>query len=109
MATHSRNRCVVWNSRRESHLGSGHVRPRQQTGHMIASDLIRAAAKTLVSRGPSTYGSRWRSTQPTLRSSEGPLLRPTTQVVDDALLAQRTTRHASVAAVQDQPVVGVQL
>src|SRR5690349_10042689 len=65
MATHSRNRCVVWNSRRESHLGSGHVRPRQQTGHMIASDLIRAAAKTLASRGPSTYGSRKNSTQPT--------------------------------------------
>jgi hypothetical protein len=34
----------VRNSRRETHLGSGLVRPRQQTGHMIASDPIRTAA-----------------------------------------------------------------
>src|SRR6266852_2849743 len=37
-----RNRHTVWNSCRETHLGSGHVRPHQQTGHMIASDPIRA-------------------------------------------------------------------
>src|SRR5438034_10688787 len=36
-----RNRHVVWTSCREPHLGSGHVRPRQQAGHMIASDPIR--------------------------------------------------------------------
>src|SRR6266568_2155265 len=36
-----RNRHVVWTSCREPHLGSSHVRPRQQTGHMIASDPIR--------------------------------------------------------------------
>src|SRR5216683_100581 len=35
-----RRRLVVWTSRRGTHLGSGHVRPRQQTGHMIASDRI---------------------------------------------------------------------
>src|SRR5262249_53550566 len=37
------------------------------------------------------------------------LLGPATQVVDQALLAQRTARHAGVAAVQDQPVMGMQL
>src|SRR5882762_1358888 len=35
-----RRRLAVWTSRRGTHLGSGHVRPRQQTGHMIASDRI---------------------------------------------------------------------
>src|SRR5258707_9754954 len=35
-----RRRVNVWTSRRGTHLGSGHVRPRQQTGHMIASDRI---------------------------------------------------------------------
>src|SRR5712664_467193 len=52
-----RRRLVVWTSRRGTHLGSGHVRPRQQTGHMIASDRIHTN-KTLATRGPSTYGSR---------------------------------------------------
>ena len=35
-----RRRLAVWTSRRGTHLGSGHVRPLQQTGHMIASDRI---------------------------------------------------------------------
>jgi len=52
-----RNRWTVWNSRRGNHLGSGHVRPRQQTGHMIASDPMHHR-RPLASRGPSTYGSR---------------------------------------------------
>lgn len=30
----------VRNSRRGTHLGSGHMRPRHQTGHMSASDPI---------------------------------------------------------------------
>ncbi len=33
-------RRTVWNSCRGNHLGSGHVRPQQQAGHMIASDPI---------------------------------------------------------------------
>src|SRR5437868_5843142 len=33
------------------------MRPRQQAGHMIASDPIPHAAVSLASRGPSTYGS----------------------------------------------------
>ena len=36
----SKGRLPVWSSRRGTHLGSGHVRPRQQAGHMIASDPI---------------------------------------------------------------------
>ena len=37
------------------------------------------------------------------------LARPFAQIGDQALLAQRPARDADVAAVQDQPVVGVQL
>ena len=37
------------------------------------------------------------------------LARPLAQVGDDALLAQRLARHASVAPVQNKPMVGVQL
>src|SRR5215472_4925605 len=44
-----------------------------------------------------------------LRRSESPLLWPAAEIDDDALLAQRAARHARVAAVQDEPVVGVQL
>src|SRR5262245_58813288 len=51
------HRLLVWNSRRGPHLGSGHVRPHQQTGHMIAIASIRRCS-SLVGRGPSTYGSR---------------------------------------------------
>src|SRR6266536_5903241 len=43
---------------REPHLGSGHVRPHQQTGHMAAIASIRNRVPPLASRGPSTYGSR---------------------------------------------------
>src|SRR5258708_32433494 len=32
----AQGRDPVWDSRRGNHLGSGHVRPRQQTEHMIA-------------------------------------------------------------------------
>src|ERR1700694_3982095 len=32
----AQRRNPVWTSRRGTHLGSGHIRPRQQTGHMIA-------------------------------------------------------------------------
>jgi hypothetical protein len=35
-----KGRLPVWNSRCGTHLGSGHVRPRQQAGHMIASDPV---------------------------------------------------------------------
>src|SRR5437879_6003751 len=42
----------------EPHLGSGHVRPHQQTGHMAAIASIRNRIPPLASRGPSTYGSR---------------------------------------------------
>src|SRR5215467_13525488 len=51
------HRLLVWNSRRGPHLGSGRVRPHQQTGHMIAIASIRRCSP-LVGRGPSTYGSR---------------------------------------------------
>jgi hypothetical protein len=49
--TGSRGRLHVWPSRRENHLGSGHVRPRQQTGHMIATDPTHASVKALQARG----------------------------------------------------------
>src|SRR5262249_5223769 len=45
------NRLTVGNSCRETHLGSGHVRPHQQTGHMIASDPIRALHHLLRAGG----------------------------------------------------------
>src|ERR1700680_5166816 len=45
------NRHNVWNSRRGTHLGSGHVRPRQQTGHMIASDPIHTLHHLLQAGG----------------------------------------------------------
>src|SRR5499426_557692 len=51
------HRLLVWNSRRGPQLGSGHVRPHQQTGHMIAIASIRRCS-SLVGRGPATYGSR---------------------------------------------------
>jgi len=35
-----RNRIAVWNSRAETILASGHVRPHRKAGHMIASDPI---------------------------------------------------------------------
>ena len=41
----------------ETILASDPSRPHQQAGHMDASDPIRPE-KTLVARGPSTYGSR---------------------------------------------------
>ena len=41
----------------ETILASGPKRPRQQAGHMDASDPIKPR-KTLVARGPSTYGFR---------------------------------------------------
>jgi hypothetical protein len=41
----------------ETILASGPKRPHQQAGHMDASDPIRPR-KTLVARGPSTYGFR---------------------------------------------------
>src|ERR1700687_993213 len=41
----------------ETILASGQKRPHQQAGHMDASDPIKPE-KTLVARGPSTYGSR---------------------------------------------------
>jgi hypothetical protein len=37
----ARHRDYAWNSCREPHLGSGHVRPPQQTGHMAAIASIR--------------------------------------------------------------------
>src|SRR6266516_207075 len=86
-----KGREVVWSSRRGNHMASGPKRPRQQAGHMDASDPIRPGKhscgtgddhiwpadqsdrvnrpdiwmqairsdpeKTLVARGPSTYGS----------------------------------------------------
>ena len=38
-------------------LASGHLRLRQQAGHMIASDPIARTYKALATEGPSTYGS----------------------------------------------------
>src|SRR5205809_3649964 len=54
----ARHRRYVWNSCCGPHLGSGHVRPHQQTGHMAAIASIRNRIPPLASRGPSTYGSR---------------------------------------------------
>jgi hypothetical protein len=45
-----KGRRSVWNSCCGTHLGSGHVRPRQQTGHMIAIASTRAVT-ILASRG----------------------------------------------------------
>src|SRR5271169_4570814 len=36
-------------------------------------------------------------------------LRPTTQISDDALLAQRLARQAGIASMQNKPMMGVQL
>ena len=47
----AKHRAPVRNSCRGTHLGSGHVRPHQQTGHMIASDPIRTAALTSCKPG----------------------------------------------------------
>src|SRR5437879_10841410 len=52
----AKHRDYVWNSCCEPHLGSGHVRPHQQTGHMAAIASIRNRIPPLASRGPSTYG-----------------------------------------------------
>jgi len=46
-----KGRLPVWNSRRGTHLGSGHVRPRQQTGHMIAIASIRTLRQILQAGG----------------------------------------------------------
>jgi hypothetical protein len=46
-----RARGYVWTSCRGPHLGSGHVRPRQQTGHMIASDPIRMLHRLVANQG----------------------------------------------------------
>src|SRR5919206_4149472 len=46
-------------------LASGHLRLRQQAGHMIASDPIARTYKALATEGPSTYGS------PPLRRGSG--------------------------------------
>ena len=54
----AKHRDHVWNSCCEPHLGSGHVRPHQQTGHMAAIASIRNRIPPLACRGPSTYGSR---------------------------------------------------
>jgi hypothetical protein len=50
-------RVVVWSSRRGKPSWPAVLRPHQQAGHMDASDPIRPE-KTLVARGPSTYGFR---------------------------------------------------
>jgi hypothetical protein len=46
-----KGRLPVWNSRCGTHLGSGHVRPRQQTGHMIAIASIRTLRQILQAGG----------------------------------------------------------
>ena len=51
MAYSQKGRLPVWNSRRGTHLGSGHVRPRQQTGHMIAIASTRTLRRTLQAGG----------------------------------------------------------
>jgi hypothetical protein len=43
----------------ETILASVHVRAHRQAGHMDASDRIKATAKHLARRGPSTYGLRF--------------------------------------------------
>ena len=55
-----KGRLPVWNSRCGTHLGSGHVRPRQQTGHMIAiasirtlRQILQAGGRPHMGRGPS--------------------------------------------------------
>jgi hypothetical protein len=42
----------------ETILASGHTHRTEKAGHMDASDPIRPS-KTLVARGPSTYGNRF--------------------------------------------------
>src|SRR6266852_350186 len=51
----ARHRGYVWSSCCGPHLGSVHVRPPQQTGHMAAIASIRNPLPPLASRGPSTY------------------------------------------------------
>src|SRR6266852_350185 len=55
----ARHRGYVWSSCCGPHLGSGHVRPPQQTGHMAAIASIRNPLPPLASRGPSTDGTLW--------------------------------------------------
>src|SRR5216683_7263551 len=68
-----RRRLVVWTSRRGTHLGSGHVRPRQQTGHMIASDRIHTN-KLLQPGGRPHMGNEYVRLKPELRKIEARLM-----------------------------------
>src|ERR1700726_3820287 len=50
-------RVVVWNSRRGNHLGQ-RFKPTASTGRTYGCKRSDQTVKTLVPRGPSTYGSR---------------------------------------------------